>query len=87
MAQEFSGGSSHIFTYSIRRNRDGMLCFEADVTTVFMSLKTMKSIPITDEFRDLFERYMENLIFVIPYTKTNNKIGLFYVVVRLGCLT
>jgi hypothetical protein len=47
------------FNYSILRKRDGMLFFEADTFTVFMSLKTMKPAPITDEFRNLLARYME----------------------------
>ena len=47
------------FNYSILRKRDGMLFFEADAFTVFMSLKTMKTAPITDEFRNLLVRYME----------------------------
>ena len=47
------------FNYSILRKRDGMLFFEADAFTVFMSLKTMKPAPITDEFRNLLARYME----------------------------
>ena len=53
-------GSSLVFIYSIRRKRDGILCFEVDVTTVFMYLETMKSLPITDEFCNLFERYMDS---------------------------
>ena len=53
------GGNSLVFTYSIMRKRDGMLFFEADAFTVFISLKTMKPTPITDEFRNLLVRYME----------------------------
>jgi acyl-CoA thioesterase FadM len=47
------------FNYSILRKLDGMLFFEADAFTVFMSLKTIKPAPITDEFRNLLARYME----------------------------
>ncbi|HCI16610.1 MAG: acyl-CoA thioesterase [Candidatus Marinimicrobia bacterium] len=53
------GKSSLIFSYRIRRKRDGELCFVADVTTVAMSLESMKAVPIPDEYRKLFENFLE----------------------------
>ena len=53
------GKSSLIFSYRIRRKRDGVLCFTADVATVAVSLETMKSVRIPDEYRNLFENFLK----------------------------
>jgi len=52
------GTSSADFGYLIRRRKDGQRCFEAKITTVLMSLDTHESVPIPDELRTLFRRYL-----------------------------
>ena len=53
------GKSSLVFGYRIRRKSDSELCFTAEVTTVAMSLDSMKSVPISQEYRTLFEKLLE----------------------------
>ena len=53
------GKSSVVFGYRIRRKRDSELCFIADVTTVIISLDSMKPVPIPKEYRTLFENLLE----------------------------
>lgn len=52
------GASSVKIGYDVRRERDGVLCFNADITTVFVGLDSMKSTPITDDLREILERYL-----------------------------
>ena len=52
------GNSSVVFGYDIRRKRDGVLCCRTDITTVLVDLDTMKPVPLTDEFRTIFRRYL-----------------------------
>jgi len=54
------GNSSVVFGYTIRRKSDGALCFTASVTTVMMDLDSMESTPITTEYRELFDRFLES---------------------------
>ncbi len=44
--------------YEIHRKRDGRLCFTARVTTVLVSIDTMKPVPLREEYRSLFERLL-----------------------------
>ena len=55
---ERMGNSSVTFGYQIRRKRDGVLCFRASITTVLVSIDTMKPVPLSDEHRSLFERLL-----------------------------
>jgi 4-hydroxybenzoyl-CoA thioesterase len=55
---ERMGNSSVVFAYQIRRKRDGVLCFRARVTTVLVSIDTMKPMTLDDEYRSLFERLL-----------------------------
>lgn len=52
------GTSSVVFRYQIRRRRDGILCLEAEITTVLMNLDTQKPVPIPDEYREIFQRFL-----------------------------
>jgi len=52
------GRTSVTFEYDIRRKKDGALCFEAKVVTVFVDLDTLKPIPLTEEFREIFSRFL-----------------------------
>jgi 4-hydroxybenzoyl-CoA thioesterase len=52
------GRSSVSFGYDIRRKRDGVLAFHADITTVLVDLDTLKPVPIGDEIRAIFERLL-----------------------------
>ena len=52
------GSSSVKIGYDVRRERDGVLCFNADITTVFVGLDSMKPTPITDDLREVLERYL-----------------------------
>lgn len=52
------GNASVVFHYEIRRRRDGVLAFEADITTVLMNLDTQRSVPLTEELRVIFERLL-----------------------------
>ncbi|MEM6796825.1 MAG: thioesterase family protein [Acidobacteriota bacterium] len=52
------GTSSATFAYSIRRKRDGDLCFEATVTTVYVDLDSREPLPIPGEMRTILERFL-----------------------------
>jgi 4-hydroxybenzoyl-CoA thioesterase len=52
------GTTSLTFAYAIRRKRDGELCFEAEVTTVMVEVDGLRPIPLPQEYRQLFERYL-----------------------------
>ncbi|HLC42857.1 MAG TPA: thioesterase family protein [Methylomirabilota bacterium] len=54
---ERMGRSSVTFGYVIRK-RDGAICFSASITTVLVSIDTMKPVPLSDEHRSLFERLL-----------------------------
>jgi 4-hydroxybenzoyl-CoA thioesterase len=49
------GSASMKMRYRIRRKKDGVLAFEACITTVLMNLDTLKSVPIPDDFRRILE--------------------------------
>ena len=51
------GTSSMKLHYEIFRERDGVLCFIGDITTVLINLDTQASLPITDELRTLLEQH------------------------------
>ena len=55
---ERMGNTSVVFGYEIRRKRDSVLCFRARVTTVLVSIDTMETVALTDEYRSLFERLL-----------------------------
>ena len=50
------GSSSVDFAYTIRRRRDGVLCFKAKVTTVLIDLDSQKPQPLTSELRTILEQ-------------------------------
>ena len=52
------GKTSVTLGYEIHRKRDGALCFRARVTTVLVSIDTMKPVPLSDEFREIFQRLL-----------------------------
>jgi 4-hydroxybenzoyl-CoA thioesterase len=55
-----SVGTSSVKTrYEIRRKRDSALAFVAVITTVFISLDTQKSMPLSDELKAVFSSYLE----------------------------
>ena len=44
--------------YEIRRKRDAVFCFKAEITTVMMDLDAKKAVPIGDELRRVFASYL-----------------------------
>jgi 4-hydroxybenzoyl-CoA thioesterase len=52
------GRSSLVVAYDIRRKRDGVLTFHADITTVLVDLDSLKPVPIDDDLRGIFERFL-----------------------------
>ncbi|MFQ5790882.1 MAG: acyl-CoA thioesterase [Acidobacteriota bacterium] len=52
------GITSVTFGYDIRRKRDGALCFRSRITTVLVRLENMEPVPLTDEFRSIFTRFL-----------------------------
>lgn len=52
------GVSSVLTHYDIRRKRDSVLSFVADITTVLIHLDTQQSLPLTDELRAVFQSYL-----------------------------
>ena len=52
------GRSSVVFGYDIRRKRDGAHSFHAEITTVLVDLDSVKSVPVEDELRSLFEKFL-----------------------------
>ena len=52
------GRSSLVIAYDIRRKRDGVLTFHADITTVLVDLGTLKPVEIDDELRGIFEKFL-----------------------------
>lgn len=49
------GRSSLKTRYEIRRKRDGVLSFTADITTVLMDLDTQRPVEIPEDFRRILE--------------------------------
>jgi len=58
LSVERMGISSVTFGYRIHRKRDGVLCFRASITTVLVSIDTMKPIALSAESSALFERLL-----------------------------
>jgi 4-hydroxybenzoyl-CoA thioesterase len=58
VAVEHVGNSSIRLGYTIRRKRDGALCFECHNTTVLCDLDSLASVPIPDELRTIFTSYL-----------------------------
>jgi 4-hydroxybenzoyl-CoA thioesterase len=53
-------GTSSIGTrYEIRRRRDSVLSFTADITAVLIDLDTGRPVPLTDELKAVFSRYLQ----------------------------
>ena len=53
------GDSSVTFGYEIRRKRDGVLCFRAEVVTVLVNLDSQRPLPLSEELRAIFSRFLE----------------------------
>lgn len=52
-------GTSSVQTrYEIRRKRDSVVSFVADITTVFIHLDTQKSLPLSAELKAVFSNYL-----------------------------
>ncbi len=54
------GRSSVVIGYDIRRKRDGVLSFHADITTVLVDLDTLKPVEIDPELRGIFEKFLSS---------------------------
>lgn len=52
------GTTSVTFGYEIRRKRDGAVSFTAAVTTVLMNLDTQRPVPLTEDLRNIFARFL-----------------------------
>lgn len=52
------GRSSVTFAYDIRRKRDGALTFHADITTVLVDLDSLRPVPVEEELRTIFEKFL-----------------------------
>ena len=52
------GRTSVKLGYEIRRQRDGALCFHADVTTVLVDLDGLRPKASEPELRAIFERFL-----------------------------
>lgn len=53
------GDTSLVCHYEIRRKRDSTLCFQADITTVFVDLDNHQPLRIDEELRKIFEQYLD----------------------------
>jgi 4-hydroxybenzoyl-CoA thioesterase len=58
LSVEQIGNSSVTFGYTIRRKRDGKLSCRASVKTVLVNIDSMEPIPLSDEYRSIFERLL-----------------------------
>ena len=56
LAVDRVGRSSVDIGYTIRRRRDGTLCFQARVTTVLIDLDDRQPVPLTPELRKILEQ-------------------------------
>lgn len=52
------GTSSATFNYQIRRKQDSQLCFEAEITKVFIDLDNSKVMQIPENMRNLFKNIL-----------------------------
>lgn len=52
------GRTSTRMRYEIRRKRDAILSFEAEITTVMMDLDAKEAVPLPDELRRVLESYL-----------------------------
>lgn len=52
------GRTSTRMRYEIRRKRDAILSFEAEITTVMMDLDAKAAVPLPDELRRVLESYL-----------------------------
>lgn len=52
------GKSSVRMRYEVRRKRDAVFCFEAEITTVMMDLDSKKAVPLGDDLRRVLESYL-----------------------------
>ena len=55
LSVEQIGRSSVTFNYRIYRKKDSTLCFEAQITKVFIDLDTKTALPIPEEIRSLMD--------------------------------
>jgi YbgC/YbaW family acyl-CoA thioester hydrolase len=53
------GRTSLTFGYDIRRKRDGVLCFHAEIKTVLVDIDKLKPLALSEEFRKIFSRFLE----------------------------
>lgn len=53
------GKTSLTFRYDIRRKRDGVLCFHAEIKTVLVDIDSLKPLALSEEFRSIFNRFLE----------------------------
>ena len=53
------GKTSVTFGYDIRRKRDGVLCFQAEIKTVLVDVDSLKPVPLSEEFRSILSRFLE----------------------------
>ncbi len=52
------GKTSVTFAYDIRRKRDGLLCFSAEIKTVLVDLNTLRPIALSEDLRAIFSRFL-----------------------------
>ena len=55
LSVEKIGRSSVTFNYRVYRKKDSTLCFEAQITKVFIDLDTKTALPIPEEIRSLMD--------------------------------
>jgi 4-hydroxybenzoyl-CoA thioesterase len=53
------GKTSVTFGYDIRRKRDGILCFHAEIKTVLVDVDSLKPAVLNEEFRSILSRFLE----------------------------
>jgi 4-hydroxybenzoyl-CoA thioesterase len=54
------GRTSVTFAYEIRRKRDGARCFHAEITTVLVDLDSLEPVPVEEELRTIFEKFLSS---------------------------
>lgn len=52
------GRTSVTFHYDIRRKRDGVHCFHAEITTVLTNLDTLAPVPLEAELKSILEKFL-----------------------------
>ena len=60
LSVERIGKTSVTFGYVIRRKSDGALCFRASITTVLVRMDRMEPVPLSEEYRAIFERLLSS---------------------------